>query len=238
MIIYEKLFKVQQELHAPKDQVNTFGKYNYRSCEQVLEALKPLLKENNMLVTLSDTVKEIGGRVYIEATATAIDAESGESFSVTAYAREEEMKKGMDTSQITGAASSYARKYALSGLFAIDDNKDSDATNDGENNVNKPSTVNEKPKEGKRTTETQKPKQAPNTPLKTGEYYDKAAELTQYDGSRYFVMCADCDERIYDQPKKDGSLYPVQDYVAACLKTYGRPVCKDCRKKHDSGKIA
>lgn len=129
MGIQLKLFAVQQALKAPKDQFNSFGKYNYRSCESVLEALKPLLAINQMTLTLSDSVREIGGRIYIEATATANDIETGESYSVTAFAREEETKKGMDASQVTGASSSYARKYALNGLFAIDDNKDSDATN-------------------------------------------------------------------------------------------------------------
>lgn len=140
-MIYEKLFKVQQTLVAPKDQYNNFGKYKYRSCEGILEALKPLMAENKLTVILSDSVKEIGSRVYVEATATAVDVETGESTSVTAYAREEESKKGMDGSQVTGASSSYARKYALNGLFAIDDNKDSDVTNTGTK------TDNEKPKE-------------------------------------------------------------------------------------------
>lgn len=128
-MIYEKIFAVQQSLVAPKDQFNSFGKYKYRSCEGILEALKPLLKQNKMMVLLSDEVKEIGHRVYVEATATAIDIETGEKVQATASAREEDAKKGMDASQVTGASSSYARKYALSGLFAIDDNKDSDVTN-------------------------------------------------------------------------------------------------------------
>ena len=129
MGIQMKLVVTQQALKANKTQFNAFGKYNYRSCEDILEALKPLLAANQMTVVLSDQVKEIGGRVYVEATATATDAETGETVSVTAFAREEETKKGMDASQVTGAASSYARKYALNGLFAIDDNKDSDSTN-------------------------------------------------------------------------------------------------------------
>lgn len=129
MGIYLKLFAIQQALKAPKDLENTFGKYKYRSCEGILEALKPHLGLNNCIVTLQDHVQEIGGRHYIVATATITDTETGENYSTTAYAREEESKKGMDTSQVTGAASSYARKYALNGLFAIDDNKDSDETN-------------------------------------------------------------------------------------------------------------
>ena len=127
--LIQSLIYIQQHLIVPKDQFNSFGKYNYRSCESILEALKPLLNANQMTIMLSDDVKEIGGRVYVQATATLTDAETGESVSVTAFAREEESKKGMDGSQVTGASSSYARKYALCGLLAIDDNKDSDSTN-------------------------------------------------------------------------------------------------------------
>ena len=139
-----KLYAVQQALKAPKDQFNGFGKYNYRSCEGILEALKPHLGLNKLIVTLGDRVVEVGGRVYIEATATVTDIEEGGQISCTAYAREEDSKKGMDASQVTGAASSYARKYALNGLFAIDDNKDSDATNDGGKDVSKKETTDNK----------------------------------------------------------------------------------------------
>ena len=129
MGIQMKLVVTQQALKANKNQYNSFGKYAYRSCEDILEAVKPILAANQMFLTLSDDVVEGGGRVYIKANATVVDAETGESVSVTAFAREEDSKKGMDASQVTGAASSYARKYALNGLFAIDDAKDSDATN-------------------------------------------------------------------------------------------------------------
>ena len=126
-MIHEKLLAVQGALKAPKSQRNNFGGYNYRSCEDILEAVKPLLIKQDLLLTLSDTMVEIGGRVYVKATATVETGE--EEITVTAFAREEEEKKGMDGSQITGAASSYARKYALNGLFCIDDTKDSDFTN-------------------------------------------------------------------------------------------------------------
>jgi len=123
----EKLIKVQKELKAPKNQYNSFGKYKYRSAEDILEAVKPLCAENGLLLTLSDTLENIGERYYVKATASVIDAKNKiEVASVTAYAREEETKKGMDGSQITGTASSYARKYALNGLFLIDDTKDAD----------------------------------------------------------------------------------------------------------------
>lgn len=118
------LQNIQQELKAPKGQYNSFGKYKYRSAEDILEAVKPLLGKHNAQLTLSDTIKEIGGRVYVEATATFTDGT--ETVTVTAYAREPSEKKGMDDSQITGTASSYARKYALNGLFLIDDTKDAD----------------------------------------------------------------------------------------------------------------
>lgn len=124
-----KLMNIQQELKAPKRQYNDFGKYAYRSCEDILEAVKPLLKKRKVVLTISDELQYIGNRYYIKATATLIDTESEATISNSAYAREEETKKGMDGSQITGASSSYARKYALNGLFGIDDNKDSDTTN-------------------------------------------------------------------------------------------------------------
>lgn len=124
-----KLMNIQQELKAPKGQYNDFGKYAYRSCEDILEAVKPLLKKEKVVLTISDELQYIGNRYYIKATATLIDTESEATISNSAYAREEETKKGMDGSQITGASSSYARKYALNGLFGIDDNKDTDTTN-------------------------------------------------------------------------------------------------------------
>ncbi len=124
------LMAIQTELKAPKNQRNTFGNYNYRSCEDILEAVKPLLAKHHAALTLSDEVVEIGGHVFIKATASLFDADSKGPVSVTALARHPETKKGMDDSQITGATSSYARKYALNGLFCIDDNKDADATND------------------------------------------------------------------------------------------------------------
>ena len=146
----KELVKIQTELKATKDMFNSFGKYGYRSTETILEALKPFLKELNCIVTLSDNIVEVGQpftyhsensnngkvtksdyngtRVYVQATATIINSQ-GQSVSVKAYAREDVEKAGMDASQITGSASSYARKYALCGLFAIDDGRDSDSLN-------------------------------------------------------------------------------------------------------------
>lgn len=125
-----KLQLIQASLKAPKNQRNNFGGYNYRSCEDILEAVKPLLYDTQTTLTISDEMVQVGERVYVKATATLRDAESGEVIEqTTAYARESETKKGMDEAQITWASSSYARKYALNGLFCIDDVKDADATN-------------------------------------------------------------------------------------------------------------
>ena len=129
MNVYEKLIAIQSELKAPKSQYNSFGKYSYRNCEDILEALKPLLKEHKSTIYISDEIVTVLERFYVKATVTFIDAETGEKIINTAYAREEEDKKGMDGSQVTGSSSSYARKYALNGMFAIDDTKDSDFTN-------------------------------------------------------------------------------------------------------------
>ena len=123
----KELVKIQSELKAPKNLFNKFGGYYYRSAEDILEALKPLLLKYDCLLTLKDEIILIGNRFYVRATASLRNSE-GSIVEVTAYAREEESKKGMDSSQITGAASSYARKYALNGLFLIDDQKDADAT--------------------------------------------------------------------------------------------------------------
>ena len=151
MNVYEKLMTVQTKLRAPKGQYNSFGKYSYRSCEDILEALKPLLAEVGAIINITDEIKVIGDnfetmevedkktgeksvrlvgrRFYIEATAMFIDVETGDSIVARALAREDEAKKGMDLAQVTGSVSSYARKYALNGLFAIDDNRDPDSTN-------------------------------------------------------------------------------------------------------------
>lgn len=144
MTIYEKLGAIQQALNAPKSQFNSFGNYKYRSCEDVLGAVKPLLSEYKCVLLLKDDLDSNGSRIYIKATATIVDCDKPEdSVTVTAFAREEETKNGMDASQVTGAASSYARKYALNGLFCIDDNKDSDFTNKGAQGEEKPAERNQ-----------------------------------------------------------------------------------------------
>lgn len=124
--VYQKLMQVQSKLKAPKGQYNSFGKYRYRSCEDILTAVKPLLAEVGAVIVIEDGLEMVGDRIYIKATASFYETENGTRISNTAYAREEETKKGMDGSQITGTASSYARKYALNGLLLIDDTKDAD----------------------------------------------------------------------------------------------------------------
>lgn len=137
-LINKQLAKIQQELKAPKGQRNSFGNYNYRSCEDIVEAVKPLL--GTLTLTISDEIVMIGTRYYVKATANISDGVA--VISVSAYARESEEKKGMDASQITGATSSYARKYALNGLFAIDDTKDADSQDNTEKVAGK-KTVND-----------------------------------------------------------------------------------------------
>lgn len=125
-MIYEKLSHIQQEMKAPKNLRNSFGGYNYRNAEGILEAFKPYEGKYGVALVLEDEIVEVGSRVYVKANATIVDTEKEGAITVSAFAREPETKKGMDESQITGAASSYARKYALNGLFLLDDTKDPD----------------------------------------------------------------------------------------------------------------
>lgn len=124
--IYAALMAVQRDLKAPKSNRNSFGKYNYRSAEDILEAVKPLLNDNGLVLLLNDSIEQVGDRYYVKATAKLIDVATGDSIENAAFAREPVDKKGADQSQVTGASSSYARKYAMNGLFAIDDTKDAD----------------------------------------------------------------------------------------------------------------
>lgn len=154
----ERLLDVQARLKAPKNQYNSFGKYKYRSCEDILEGLKPLLSENELVLNLSDEIVAVGDRYYVKTTATVSDFDGGEASS-TAYAREELDKRGMDGAQVSGTASSYARKYALNGLFLIDDTKDADT--DAYHEVQ---TRKAEPK--KAPAPAPKPKQASSVPFK------------------------------------------------------------------------
>lgn len=144
MNLYEKLATIQQELIAPKNQYNSYGKYNYRSCEDILEGLKPFMSKLKVIVKITDELVYIGERYYIKATASLIDVESEAVISNTAYAREEENVKGMSLAQITGSTSTYARKYALNGLFCIDDVKDADSRDNRQTEEKKAETEQKK----------------------------------------------------------------------------------------------
>ncbi len=184
MSIYEKLLSIQTELKAPKSQYNKFGGYNYRNCEDILEALKPLLKQHNATVLLTDEIENIGDRFYVRANATFIDIENGAKITVSALAREELSKKGMDSSQVTGSTSSYARKYALNGLFCIDDTKDSDTLNNSKE-YTAPPKAQKQP-----TKPVQPPKQASNV-----------------------IICPVCGKPAQSARAKDGSGYIPADAI-------------------------
>lgn len=139
--IYSKLMTIQSNLKAPKGQYNNFGKYKYRSCEDILESVKPLLSQHDCALVITDDIVMLGERIYVKATAKLISG--SEHIESSAFAREEDTKKGMDSSQVTGAASSYARKYALNGLFCIDDTKDSNTTNTGQESSERDKAIKE-----------------------------------------------------------------------------------------------
>lgn len=172
----KELIAIQSELKAPKSQFNKFGGYKYRKAEDILEAVKPLLAKQKCTLIITDDVVLIGNRIYVKATAT-IKNEKGECETTTGWAREEETKKGMDGSQITGASSSYARKYALNGLFAIDDNADSDATNDVQHQA------------AQQQTQTQHPTAQPATP----QYHTN--DLNE--GLAYLSRCVNKDNLVW-----------------------------------------
>lgn len=196
MNIYEKLLKVQTELKAPKNRKNTFGKYNYRSCEDILEAVKPILADVKASVFIQDNISEVAGRVYIEAMAYFVDVEKPDipQICVTAYAREPLDKKGMDEPQITGTASSYARKYALNGLFLIDDVKDPDSDEYRNETQEKAKVLNKKGSDttdldkfvsaGQLETLTMLLKKAEITPEKFCEVY-KIPFMPEFPSSKY-----------------------------------------------------
>lgn len=182
----KELISIQSELKAPKSQFNKFGGYKYRKAEDILEAVKPLLNKQKCTLTITDDIVMVGNRIYVKATAT-IKNEKGECETTNGWAREEESKKGMDGSQITGASSSYARKYALNGLFAIDDNADSDTTNDGQH------------QEAQQQTQTQQPNtQQPASP----QYHP--SDLNE--GLGYLSRCV----------SKDNLLWVIQHYQPLC----------------------
>lgn len=182
----KELITIQSELKAPKSQFNKFGGYKYRKAEDILEAVKPLLAKQKCTLIITDDVVLIGNRIYVKATAT-IKNEKGECETTNGWAREEETKKGMDGSQITGASSSYARKYALNGLFAIDDNADSDTTNDWQH------------QEAQQQTQTQQP-----TAKQTASPQYHPSDLNE--GLGYLSRCV----------SKDNLLWVIQHYQTLC----------------------
>lgn len=185
----KELIVIQSELKAPKSQFNKFGGYKYRKAEDILEAVKPLLAKQKCTLIITDDVVLIGNRIYVKATAT-IKNEKGECETTNGWAREEETKKGMDGSQITGASSSYARKYALNGLFAIDDNADSDTTNDGQH------------QEAQQQAQTQQ-----TTTQQTASPQYHPSDLNE--GLGYLSRCV----------SKDNLLWVIQHYQPLCSNT-------------------
>lgn len=177
-MIQEKLNIIQKELKAPKNQRNSFGNYNYRSCEDILEAVKPLLSENKCILIMYDEIVNMGDRYYVKATAEFYDIEDKNVIKVSAFARESEEKKGMDSAQITGATSSYARKYALNGLFLIDDTKDAD--------TDEYTKTKEKPQETQKNTELEA--------FKKDMTYDNYLKLNEADKKRVEIaLCKKAD---------------------------------------------
>ena len=200
LTLIQKLAKIQADLKAPKNQRNNFGGYNYRSAEDILEAVKPLAIKYGAVVHLSDDVIQVGDRIYVRAHVSLFDMDDiGNSISSFALAREEETKKGMDGSQITGAASSYARKYALNGMFAIDDTKDSDATNDHGKGGKPQPTASDILGGGQ-----QKPsKPAPSAKYKAA--WNKYANMEQNVGVEKAVLAANFKKMCVEQTGKQNS---------------------------------
>lgn len=202
----KRVSMVQCKLKAPKGQTNNFGKYNYRSCEDILEAVKPLLLEQGLVLTVGDEMVQIGDRFYIKATASLLDVEGDGSIQNVAFAREPAEKKGMDASQVTGATSSYARKYALNGLLCIDDTKDADTPEYGQN--------------GEPTKKEGTPPAPPDCPPPPPPLDEDLP-----------ILCADCGEVIRPAKKKDGTRWLVPDIVKYCDRVFGRPLCDKCISK-------
>lgn len=203
MGIYDKLLDVQAELKAPKGQYNSFGKYHYRSCEDILEAVKPLCKAHGATVLVTDTLEQIGNRYYVHSTANFYDVETGEHTSVSAYAREPDSKKGMDDCQVTGTASSYARKYALNGLFCIDDTKDADTD-----------AYAAQTRREKKNSKAQAQSTAPKAALPPR-----------------IVRCKDCGNVIKDVTRPNGRVMSAAVVANKSTGKYGQPLCWECCQK-------
>lgn len=208
--VLEKLLFIQQELKAPKGQYNSFGKYKYRSCEDILEAVKPLCVKHDAALTITDELVLIGDRFYVAAHARLYDCETGDFHEVQAFAREPDDKKGMDSSQVTGTASSYARKYALNGLFCIDDTKDADTD--------------------EYKAQTEKAVKKP-----TNAEMDAFSKQYREQVDRY--TCKDCGSLI--EPREhNGKLYTVEQISAGAVKKFKVPLCWDCMNKRKANASA
>jgi uncharacterized protein with beta-barrel porin domain len=200
--LHKKLWTIQQTLNAPKNQRNNFGGYNYRSAEDILEAVKPLLQ--SITLTVSDEIVLIGNRYYVKATATLSDGE--DEIAVTAYAREEESKKGMDASQLTGATSSYARKYALNGLFCIDDAKDPDTDAYAKQTNQQPRQQKNPPKQ-----QPQQQKAPPNPDEVLARFCDAAAKAQDANKLReIFWKCWKLLPKDSEQQQKAKDVYDIR----------------------------
>ena len=219
--VMAKLVQIQAELKAPKSQYNSFAKYNYRSCEDITEAAKPICAKHGCALTLNDTVLFIGDRYYIQAEARLTDGETGEFVAVTANAREEDSKKGYDASQLTGATSSYARKYALSGLFALDDTKDSDFTNTGDKGKKSDTPAHEAP--------TKPAAAKPVQPMVGNGRADDAP--VEY-------KCAGCGKPIIPVTLRSGQVLSAAEVYEQLkgMNTDGVCRCKECRAKAGTDK--
>lgn len=200
----KKLRRVQTELRVPKGQWNDYGGYKFRSCEDILEAVKPLLAEQELTLIISDHIHFIEGRFYLVATATVIDPNTGAAISANGFAREAVSKKGMDDSQVTGSASSYARKYALNGLFAIDDTKDADSNEQRKEQAGRATA------QAKNGADEQRKESESRAPKKTDEA----------------IKCADCGKAITNHGKMS-----AQAIADGTVKTYGRALCYGCAEK-------
>lgn len=200
--LHKKLWTIQQTLNAPKNQRNNFGGYSYRSAEDILEAVKPLLQ--NVTLTLNDEIVLIGDRYYVKATATLSDGE--DAIAVTAYAREEENKRGMDASQLTGATSSYARKYALNGLFCIDDAKDADTDAYAKQTNQQPRQQKKQPKQ-----QPQQQKSPPNPNEVLARFCDAAAKAPDANRLReIFGKCWKLLPKDSEQQQKAKDVYDIR----------------------------
>ena len=214
--IYAALAAVQSELKAPKGQMNTFGGYRYRSCEDILEAVKPILKAHDLLLTLSDEPKVLEGWHYIEATAK-LESLDGGCISVKAYAREPEQKTKMDAAQVTGTSSSYARKYALNGLFCIDDTKDADTDEYHAAEGRNPAGVNKPQKQPAQKREAPAPKREAPAP-KSQPVQEKS------------FVCACCGKPLQPVTYKGRTVEPAET-AASTKKKFGRVLCWTCAQK-------